>query len=541
MGRSDQPSRRVPVEPSSGAAESAAGDATLAQHIWRRYGDSPGVIQTKVTLDLARQAGGFSIGRRPLLADVLRRWVPADVSFPASWSALPYAWPPAFARKPSYAALSASEAPLRHFGPVSPAPRAGRAGLQRAASAFSAEERVRSDRPTVAKGPHRMVGSPISRSQGAPLLRPAAAEGQLVTEVQDARPASTSIGNLGGAIHRRQLSGDAARAIPRPVAPPKPADLDRRTLADSPQRLGPLSSPGERAPQPPPAPGNAQRLTQVRAIPPTTRVGDLGAAILRRYLGGSPGQAIARTEASPRPAHPDNRLTRGIRQSGGRPLTFYGTTSTSPGASQPLLARLLGGIPRTRLHTDTPAAAAAGALGADAFTGDVGTSQGVAVLDRRLTHVVQQRRVEGGSLMALEGAALGNEGAILQHLTEPVLALSPASFPPVHPTQAMVPPGGNSPSQRRSLPPGRPFSASRSGYPSSTALVLTAPVRRALGSTLGPEVGTTPPATAAPLAAELPTMTAPEPTSEVDVIGLADQVYEILVHRLAMERERRGL
>lgn len=45
----------------------------------------------------------------------------------------------------------------------------------------------------------------------------------------------------------------------------------------------------------------------------------------------------------------------------------------------------------------------------------------------------------------------------------------------------------------------------------------------------------------APTDTELPAMTTEETTPEVDLEALADQIYEILVRRLATERERRGL
>jgi hypothetical protein len=43
-----------------------------------------------------------------------------------------------------------------------------------------------------------------------------------------------------------------------------------------------------------------------------------------------------------------------------------------------------------------------------------------------------------------------------------------------------------------------------------------------------------------PPTAELPTATAAELAPEVDVMRLAEQVYELLVRRLSSERERRG-
>src|SRR5262247_4718920 len=100
MDHGDSPHQRAPANPPSDAEESTVGGSELAQSIWRRYGDSPGVIPTAALLTLTRRVG-LGIDRLQLLAEVSQRWVPAAVAFPAPGSTLPYRGSPALTREPS--------------------------------------------------------------------------------------------------------------------------------------------------------------------------------------------------------------------------------------------------------------------------------------------------------------------------------------------------------------------------------------------------------------------------------------------------------
>jgi hypothetical protein len=77
----------------AGAPSAADGDSNLGGQIRQRYGSSPGVIPMGATLGLAARFTRLSTDRLPLLAQIQRRWAPADGGSPRSWSGLPYAWP----------------------------------------------------------------------------------------------------------------------------------------------------------------------------------------------------------------------------------------------------------------------------------------------------------------------------------------------------------------------------------------------------------------------------------------------------------------
>src|SRR5215510_2540768 len=99
MDRGDSRHQHTQADLPSGAEESSVGDSELAQSIWRRFGDSPGLISTAALLALTRRAV-VSFGRLPLLTDVFQRWVPSATAFPSSGSTLPYRRSPALAGEP---------------------------------------------------------------------------------------------------------------------------------------------------------------------------------------------------------------------------------------------------------------------------------------------------------------------------------------------------------------------------------------------------------------------------------------------------------
>jgi len=184
MDRNEKSRHQACSAPTSGAEETHAGDSELAQNIWGRYGHSPGVIPTAVTLGLARRITRLSTNRIPLLADIQRRWTADDVSFPGGWSALPYARPIAFPDTLSVSADTASPASaarVRNFGYPGPVPLSGPlTGLQRIVSALPTKEQNSVNRPVVEKVKRLSIHSSISQGEEAPKLQASA------TEVQDA-------------------------------------------------------------------------------------------------------------------------------------------------------------------------------------------------------------------------------------------------------------------------------------------------------------------------------------------------------------------
>jgi hypothetical protein len=572
--------------------ESTDSRQELARRIWGRYGGSPGVIPIGVTPAAARHASHFGTSQLLLLADVYRRWAPGNASPPGGWPILVYDRTPIMAGNPvpsTSQVLSFAETPPRNVGSARPTSLAGQAVALPASHAQTVEEPVRPDHPIVEKG-QRRVGPPVLLSEGTLADHHAVRGGQLEAEAQVAMSAPVSSGDLGAAILRRHREGPTGGAMQRTVTSLGPAPLEGGIVGDvrltiqppltlpvSSERLGASSSPTVEVPprtvisgslssltgqsgsrqslsaQPAEKPyGGAPQISAGReAMPSAFSRDDLGAAILRRHFKTPLSWGVQHLVPSPRPPRLEGPVSATIQRSTGWPLTVPGSSAGLLHASLPLIARLLGGIPRVGIHTDAPAAAAAQALGADALTmgGDIFVSprqadfnnpRGVALLAHELTHVAQQRRGEGESPAALEEAALANERAILHYLTAPS-PIASLNSPVGRPAVPGVLSGPSFPLEGGFSAPESLSRAPLPLYPSSTPPVLAATVQRAVGPTPGPEVGPVPPAPPALPAAESPTLAAAEAASSIEVARLADQVYEMLVRRLASERERRGL
>jgi Domain of unknown function (DUF4157) len=591
MDRGDSRHQYTPADLPSGAEESTVGDSELARSIWRRYGDSPGLIPTAPLLALTRRAG-VSFGRLPLLTDVIQRWVPAVTAFPAAGSTFPYRRSPALGGELSLSTSPALSLPgtlVPDMGTARPSFSTGQAGSQPLAEAQSAAEGSRSDRPMTAKTLRRTVGPPILLTERTLAAHDAARGEQPTAEAQTGTFALDSSRDLGPTILRRPLQ-DAAGRVHQPMLTspgltplagdvvPETALTNRPPLTLRASSEGPQGSPpsvsgvpprsvASGIPSAPIAQGGSQRaasapspsqpfgtVPQLEAgrevMPPVNSHENLGATIVRRHLEAPLSRAVPGEVLSPGPSRLAGPVNMPLQRSTGSSLTFHGSPAGPLMAARPLMASILGGIPHARLHTDTPAVAAAATLGTDAFTvgsdiffaagrADFHHPRGVALLGHELTHIVQQRRQEGGSLAALEEAAQANERVILRHLTAPSPPTARPNLPPAHPAAAGAlagigsPPGWSGPASENSYGSALPLSSP------PTPLVLAAPIQRAVDSVAGAEAGTSPPAPAAPPVADLPTA-AVESAPEVDVMQLADQVYDLLVRRLAGERERRG-
>jgi Domain of unknown function (DUF4157) len=592
MDRSDSRHQRAPANLPSGAEESTVGDSKLAQSIWRRYGDSPGVISTAALLTLTRRAS-LSIGRLPLLTAVSQRWVPAVMAFPAAGSTLPYRGSPALARRPSLSPSPAFSFPgmlLPHVGTARPSFSTGPAGSQPLTEAPSAGEVSRSDRPMIAKTRHRTVGPPVLLSERTLAAHDAARGQQPAAEAQAATSDLDDSNDLAAAALRRPLPGGAGRASQPMIIPSGTTPLEGRVVAETvstprPSQTLRASSEGPRGSPPlvsgvPPRPvasetssapiaqGGFRRAASVpsrgqpfgevpqpgagrEAIPPATSRGNLGAAIVRRHLEAPMNRAVPGEVLSPGFVHLPGPGSTPLQRSTGSSRTFHGSSAAPLIASRPLMARLLGGLPHARLHTDTPAVAAAETLGVDAFTvgsdiffaagqADFHNPRRVALLGHELTHIVQQRRQEGGEPAALEEAAQANESGLLRHLPAPSPSTARLNLPSVHPALPEALAGIGSPLGAGFSAPENPYGSPLSLSSPSTPLVLAAPVQRVVDSAPGGEAGGAPPVPTVPPTAELPGAAAAELSPELDVMWLADQVYELLARRLAGERERRG-
>ncbi|CAG1003608.1 hypothetical protein MYXO_03220 [Myxococcaceae bacterium] len=350
---------------------------------------------------------------------------------------------------------------------------------------------------------------------------------------------------------------DGGFGSPRPLAADVPGARaskgrmnDPAALAFAPLSVQPRFSPGERGE------AGAGRPSLVEIS------GGSGRPFPTSHSSASPpGSAGIARAAPPQTARVEPQPQSGeisaedLSRSTGRPLAIAGG-ATALSLARPLLARLLGGaIPRAVLHDDAAAASAALALKADAFTqghsiffaprrADFNSPAGIALLGHELTHVAQRQRGEDAAASAQEQAALANEGILLRSLT----AIRPsfwgkATPDPLrfHGMRAKPPSPAGSPAFDRpgggsggswSLPLAQPKAASGPGPRPAAAstLVLAAPVQRTIPA--NPEAAAMPP----PLPAQ-PEAMRPEP----DIGQLSNRVYELLVQRLANEKERRGL
>ena len=268
MHRNEKSHNEVSSASLSHPEEALPGDSNLAQNIWDRYGHSPGVIPTAVTLGLAKRITRLSTGLTPVLADIQTRWSITDGSFSHGWSELPYAWPvgpadrlststnvasPLFAtRMPRFAQANAVPASARLIGP------------QPVASALAAKGRASPDHQAVERPLHRTVGSGALKAERAllyrssgrkvplsaearnsmsvvtgrkvgpsilpagevPMLHRAAAENQPVRETQTEVSIATSTGESGGAMFSSHLNGPAGPAIQGKAASVKPGPPD---------------------------------------------------------------------------------------------------------------------------------------------------------------------------------------------------------------------------------------------------------------------------------------------------------------------------
>lgn len=213
----------------------------LAQRIWGRYGGAPGAIPLAATRGLARRITRLSRGRLPLLANLQRRWAPAESP------GLPDPLRLAYAQLPVLAGVEGV------FRPQPVRPRPATRGRVAAPEAPAGDALV----------PGEETGAPD------PTVRIA--------------PAGAGEAGLGPAIQRRPTAGRAGRAIQRQVAAlpgPSPAAGDR-TAPGQEIRLpaptaGATHSAGERQPSVPALAGSRQP----------------GVASLQRQLDGTPGQQV---------------------------------------------------------------------------------------------------------------------------------------------------------------------------------------------------------------------------------------------------------
>ena len=604
MDRNDKSYDRVSSTLISGGQEDPAGNAKLAQGIWDRYGHSPGVIPTGVTLGLVRRVTRLSTGRLPLLADIQRRWLAAGASFPLGLPALPYTWPTGFAGTMSpltKVVQSASETASGNFGranPIAPSRDLARDldRSQRVVSALRAKVATSTEHPTAERIQRRSVGPSISPGKEAPILQPAAGPTQPASKGQDEVPVATSAGDLETAILRRHLRGPAAQAIQsRPKVPEaghldvfhrieRPVVLTRAIPGPDKMSLveyhpdeandsipagtgwstGSSSSSGKEAPMPQPMTtedrqpaGEAQ--TQV---PMANRTENLGVSIVRRYLRGAAARVIQRKIASPElgrlcgsmtAATPlqsmilEKRIGKRIRD------------GTNPETSEEL-ARVDGGFPpdtMVRVQARHSKSATGFTRSSELNQPPVSLINAHKVLRKPLTSQSDEPRGKPMGLITAQPAALvvqaQQEGVQTKNWRATEKGIKPANG---HQASAAVQiPSYLSPLPKpdmlwrkstKELPIRDLFSAGTSAG-AKTPLPLT--ISSAAGSVLSMARQNTTPASSAiesgsPETAETVMPAAekgPAQIGEMDLQQLAEQVSRFIFRKLVVERERRGI
>ncbi|MCB9101761.1 MAG: hypothetical protein H6632_19660 [Anaerolineales bacterium] len=90
MASNDSPQTQTPTIPGQAAAEVAANGSDLAHSLWRRYGDSPGLIRNTFAPGLVQRLSRPGGARFSLLTAVQRRWLPAAAFATSPGGELPY-------------------------------------------------------------------------------------------------------------------------------------------------------------------------------------------------------------------------------------------------------------------------------------------------------------------------------------------------------------------------------------------------------------------------------------------------------------------
>ena len=351
----------------------------LAQGILERYSHSPGVIPIAAMLKSAGRVARLSTNRIPLLSDIQRRWAPADNSW---WPALSYVWPIGFPgalsrsthlmRFANETALSSSEQAIA-LSTGRGAPRRISTPLTALLTAMQAASPVHF---TSEKYGQRSV-DPLSVSTVREIGQPIDMEAYRVGRAQEARTGaritagdnnaailqrhldgtrkilrSLMSGSLGTAILQRHMDGPAGlimRQMPGVVDVQRyfaePVALSRERQGSDPvatewrhsAKAG-NSTPGvinlSVDPLSVPTVGDVlqpvemkthytSRAQKARAeVPIMAGAGDLGTAIIQRFLYGPGGRAIQRMPEMPGPVSSEGHETVGVQRGHERPVAL---------------------------------------------------------------------------------------------------------------------------------------------------------------------------------------------------------------------------
>jgi len=557
----DSPPPRDAGEPQ----ESPGGQEDLTVGALQRYGAAPGVVRPGWMLARARHVYDLGAAQLPLLADVLRRWVPTSTSFPGGplvTYARPQAEPairdapifaPAETRPPPAAGHHAEAGRMRATKPVGvgahpprrPEPASLPPATQRSPSSEAPGSVSATGAPRAAEIPHERRGGP-----GHTVQRTATSGGRLSPSVEtgppadsaaeqrataaDQRPPRRAVGppmplKAGASLAQLTPSGGAQSRKGGAVEPTLPvrAAVLAPTSGDPPRSVGDQAGTVAQVALVPVHEHRSDQTTLVRGSTPGTLRPDPGhpaasAPVIStpprsdRGRGGDvPGRALQRSElrrSAPAAPRPDEEPV----SAPGAPLVFAPVTGDrTRGGDQSggALHRVesgtepIGGGSDVALAVTRTVAQAARARSDRLFGARALEALAPQPLGREASGQVLQ--LNAGRRVSVHGAA-ATGGAV----AAPDMILRTASPAPRRETSAHLPEAAI---------------ASHHGIVArDTATRAGSPGEGTPGGSPEP----VPPLVAAAAAAS---------PHELDVVRLAEQVSRILARRLAVERERSGL
>jgi hypothetical protein len=368
----------------------------------------------------------------------------------------------------------------------------------------------------------------ISQDTKRPLMQPTV-KTRYPTEAKTTKPPASSIGEEGRAILQRHLNRPSKGVIQRTMAP---LDLAEPVCPGTPAPVGngvkahPHSVSEEDGSQTVVIDGG-QQTAESPTVSSATSTDKLGTSILQRSLDDPAIRAVQR------PTLPDSR-TRGDIREGITPSISQNNKGPTQQPSAPT------GQFTAVAGSEKPAITSSGHFGTSILQHyPIGPSEWII-----------QPMVQPSVLVPhKKGTAWSRQSTHSEHTTDMVEGMANRA---VHSGDTFFDAASEMPVWRaanrhvdkRAIDDEMPFQNHSArdyrfdmpGFPAGpTGRPPSIQTQQETGSKAGTSMPTAPPP------AELPTQTATEPASEVDVMGVADQVYEILVHRLASERERRGI
>jgi len=619
----------------------------LAYGILERYGHSPGVIPIAATLKLAERVARLSTNRIPLLSDIQRRWAPTDDSWrPALSYVWPIGFSGALSRS-THLMRFANETALSSSKQAIPVTMStGRGGAPRLISTplTAPLTEMQTSRPvhfTSEKYGQRSV-DPLSVSTVGEVGQPIDMEAHYVGRAQEARTGaritagdgnpgaailqrhldgtrktlhSLMSGSLGTAILQRHMDGPAGlimRQMPGVVDVQRhfaePVALSREMPGSDPVvtegrhsakawnstpgvinlSVDPLSVPmdGDMLQPVEPKAHYTSRDQKARAeVPIMAGAGDLGTAIIQRFLYGPGDRTVQPMSEMPGPLSSEGHETVGVQRGNERPVALSREMPVSypvategrhsakagnstPGVidlsvdplSVPMDGDMLQPVEMSRAQearAEVPIMAGADDLGTAILQRHPDGTRKIlhSLMSGSLGTTILQRHIDGpaGLIMRQMPGVVGPQGSedrgIVETLASPHLAIS--LFRDVTPeidrlkvatTESSLEMPLVGTAGLNSVKAGNSSTTTTHAQPDTISTSVSMPLQRTTAGSqdVVPEAGSqdsrSPQSTD-----EFSTQTTTGSHNETNLEDLADEVYAIIEERLVIERESLGL